>query len=509
MRKAVYIFIAILGIASACTHQSKPTLRSLLQEVEDVVHTAPDSAYYLLQNVLAGQMLTEEDSTYFQLLMAEAQLHNQLKIEDTAAMHSLTLYYKEKQDTLMQARAQRLYAVAHRDLGFYDATVQHYNTAIALAKEIGYKRLLADAYFELANIYYFEGLRLLAEPPRILADSLFYLTEQTAEALKDTALWINSLLSHSVIPDGRKHYDELESQLLLALHLSEETKDQGHEAAASMRLSIMYAELGKKELSFSYAQRNLALRKELIPAYLYYLTLGNAYQRIGEKDSANHYIERSKALKERGERAKYSTPSPYLTEEFKKDISLNDWLERMKMNDEHHQQSARKRTIYMVSILILALVSITVVVYLRKHHLHREARQKEKLSFIQQEIEALSSDAHTVFDKINRIIEDYLYKDRSDIQLEEADWKLLQIHIDKQWNHAVSHIQKEFRLTPSETRLLCLNLTDLPTAHMPFLFNRAINTIYVKNRNLCRKLGINRSDKTFKEDFKNFIDSRG
>ena len=66
----------------------------------------------------------------------------------------------------------------------------------------------------------------------------------------------------------------------------------------------------------------------------------------------------------------------------------------------------------------------------------------------------------------------------------------------------------DFRLTPSETRLLCLNLTDLPTAHMPFLLNRAINTIYVKNRNLCRKLGINRSDKTFKENFKNFIDSR-
>lgn len=509
MRKALYILLSLLLAASACTHRPEPTLRSLLQEVEGMVHTAPDTAYYLLQNALAGQTLTEEDSTYHQLLMAEVQLHNQLRIEDTAAIHSLTLYYKEKQDTLMQARAQRLYAVAHRDLGFYDATVQHYNTAIALARAIGYKRLLADAYFELANIYYFEGLRLLTEPPRVLADSMFYLTEQTAEALKDTALWINSLLTHWVIPAGREQYAEWERQLLLALRLSEETKNKGHEAVASIHLSNVYTKLGKKEQSFSYVQRNLALRKGLISDRIYYSTLGKAYQRIGEKDSAHYYIDKSKELKERETRSKFSTPSSPLTEEFKEDISLSDRLERMKMNDEHHQQSTRKRTIYMVSIFILVFVSIAIVVYLRRYHLRKEAHQKKELSFMQQEIEALSSDAHIVLDKINRIIEDCLYKDRSDIQLVEADWKQLQIHIDKQWSHAVSCIQKEFRLTPFETRLLCLNLTDLPTSHMPFLLNRSINTIYVKNRNLCSKLGINRSDKTFKEDFKNFINNRG
>ena len=547
MRKAVFIFIAILGIASACTHRPKPTLRSLLQEVEGMMRTAPDTVHYLLQNVLTGQTLTKEDSIYYQLLTAEVQLHNQLKIEDTAAMHNLTFYYKEKQDTLMQARAQRLYAAAHRDLGFYDATVQHYNTAIAFAREIGYKRLLADAYFELANIYYFEGLRLLAEPPRILADSLFYLTEQTAEAMKDTALWINSLLSHSLIPSGRKQYAEWERLLLSALRLSEEAGDKGHEAIASMDLSVMYGELGKKEKSFSYAQRNLTLRKGLISEYLYYLILGNAYQRIGEKDSADYYLNKGKELKEREERAKFSTPSPNLSSEFKNTPSIEQRLNQIHVGYHFNQQITKQQSKYIVLTLILLLICILIIFFIKKHHTLKEKVQQEKseaekerisrayertknvlqqteeqlqqekerlqskeeqLTALQQELEVLSSDTLHVFDKINLIVKDYLYKDRSELRMEETDWRQLQIEIDKQWDHAATQLEKEFRLKASEVRLLCLNLTNLPTSHIPFLFDRGRNTIYVKTRKLCKKLGVTRQSDTFKEDFKKFIESR-
>ena len=128
---------------------------------------------------------------------------------------------------------------------------------------------------------------------------------------------------------------------------------------------------------------------------------------------------------------------------------------------------------------------------------------------MQQEIDALASDTSAVFDKINRIVADYLNQESSPVKLDEADWLLLQVHIDKQWNHAVSRLQKEFRLTADETHLLCLYLADLPTAHIPFFFNRTVNTIYNRNRNLCSKLGIARTSAPFKEDFKNFIHSRG
>ena len=542
MKRTLHILLILLLAVSACTFRQGTTVRSLLQEVEGMLRTAPDTAYYLLQTVFQNETLTEEDSAYHRLLMAEAQLHNKIKLEDTTSLHHLVLYYKHRQDTLMQARALRLYAAAHRDLGYYDETVRHYNTAIALARGMDYTRLLADAYHELANVYYFEGLRLRTEPPRILADSLFYLAERTAEELKDTTLWITSLFSHSVIPIGRKQYAEWERQLLLALRLSEGVKDKGHEAVAAINLSMMYGELGEKEKSFAYAMRNLALRKGLISEDTYCFTLGNAYRRIGQQDSADYYIKKGKELKEREDRSQYSAPSKHLAEEFKgEEVSLQEWLGRMEMMDEYRQQTSHKRMVYVVSLCIVVVVGGVAFFYLRNRHLQKEAKQretaeaekrelqnahqqtreqllqkqeelqrkKEEISAMQQEIDALASDTSAVFDKINRIVADYLNQESSPVKLDEADWLLLQVHIDKQWNHAVSRLQKEFRLTADETHLLCLNLADLPTAHIPFFFNRTVNTIYNRNRNLCSKLGIARTSAPFKEDFKNFIHSRG
>jgi hypothetical protein len=368
------------------------------------------------------------------------------------------------------------------------------------------------------------------------------LTERAAEELKDTTLWITSLFSHSVIPIGRKQYAEWERQLLLALRLSEGVKDKGHEAVAAINLSILYGELGEKEKSFAYAMRNLALRKGMISEDTYCFTLGNAYRRIGQQDSADYYIKKGKELKEREERSQYSTPSKHLTEEFKgEEVSLQEWLGRMEMTDEYRQQTSHKRMVYVVSLCIVVVVGVLAFFYLRNRHLQKEAKQreaaeaekrelqdahqqtreqllqkqeelqqkKEEISAMQQEIDALSSDAPAVFDKINRIVADYSYQDSSSVKLDEADWQLLQVHIDKQWNHAVSRLQKEFRLTADETRLLCLYLAGLPTAHIPFFFNRTINTIYNRNRSLCSKLGIVRTSAPFKEDFKNFIHSRG
>ena len=88
----------------------------------------------------------------------------------------------------MLARTCRLSALAYRNLGDYEGTVARYNAAIALARPVEAKHVLGDAYYELANVYYSEGLRTRTEPPRILADSLFYLTEQTAEELQDLPL---------------------------------------------------------------------------------------------------------------------------------------------------------------------------------------------------------------------------------------------------------------------------------------------------------------------------------
>ena len=550
MRKILFTFIALLMEVTSCMERPEATVRHLLRQAEGMMHTAPDTALYFLQSLKEISVATDADSMYLELLLGEAAAKNDIKLQDTLAIRSLVSYYTTQADTVMLARTGRLLALAYRDLGYYEETVERYNTAIVLAKAIDNKQLLGDAYYELANVYYSEGLRTRTEPPRILADSLFYLTEQTAEELQDTVLWINSLLSHSLIPDGRKQYPELERQLLLALRLSESVHDTGHEAVAAIRLSIMYGELGEKEKAILYVRRNLDLRKGLIPDYMHYLVWGNAYQQIGEKDSAAYYLAKGKELKEKEKWTNFSVPSNHLTEEFEKGSqSLEERLDQMRMNDEYNAQINRKQMALVISVSVLVVLGIVVVLYLRKRYLRKETllrkesaaekqqlaqaheqtkgllqqteeqllkereelqQKKDQLLLMQREIEALSADAGSVFDKIKHIVEDHHYKAASEFCLEEADWQLLQLEMDKRWNHAVSRVQKEYRLTSNETHLLCLYLLEVPTSHIPYFFQRTVNTIYTWNRLLCAKLGISRSDNSiFKNEFKKFIENRG
>lgn len=526
MKRAVYILISLLLATSACTFKPDAAAHFSLQEVEGMIHTAPDKAYYLLQNVLAGSLKTEADSAYYELLLAEAQLGNSVKLEDSLSIRHLADYYKAGQDTLKQARALRLYAATCRDLGCNDEVVQHYNAAIALAKEINNLRLQADAYYELGHVYYGRWMMNPQDSTAFLVDSLFYLTDRMAEALKDTALWIRSLKSHRFIFNGNRERAESERVLLSALHLSEKVGDKKQEAGAALSLSILYAKEGEKEKSFAYTQRNLSLRKGAISEAVYCFTLGAGYERIGEKDSADYYMKKGHELKRKEREVSFSTPSSASGQAA---ISNEQFAEQLKQAEDFERRDARKRNIYIGLTFLLIALAVFSFIYWRKRYLRVHAhtrmllqqteeqlqQEKEKLqhqekqmNLMKRELEVLSSDTLSVYDKINRIVEDCLYKDRSELRMEEADWRQLQVEIDKQWNYAATQLEKEFRLTASEVHLLCLNLTDLPTAHIPLLFDRGRNTIYVKTRKLCEKLGVVRQSDTFKEDFKKFVENR-
>ena len=261
-------------------------------------------------------------------------------------------------------------------------------------------------------------------------------------------------------------------------------------------------------------------------------------------------MAKGKELKEREKWVHFSTPSNHLTEEFELgNQSLEDRLNQMRMNDEYNAQINRKQMALVISVSVLVVLGTVIILYLRKRHLRKEThlrkesaaekqqltqaheqtkgllqqteeqllkereelqQKKEQLLLMQREIEALSADAGSVFDKIKHIVEDHHYKAASEFCLEEADWQLLQLEMDKRWNHAVSRVQKEYRLTSNETHLLCLYLLEVPTSHIPYFFQRTVNTIYTWNRLLCAKLGISRSDNSiFKNEFKKFIENRG
>ena len=297
MRKLLYILIAVL-LMPACVHQSKNGVRSLLKEAEGMIRTSPDTAYFLLREMGATMDLeTEADSAYHGLLLLEAQTKNGVKLTDTTRLQSLTHYYQEQQDSLMQVRLLRLRGLVHRDGGRYNEAVQCYDAAIGEAKRMGEKRWLADMYQELAHLHYSGFLILGADSCKQLSDSLFGMTAQLAKELGDSVLWMKSLITPLTVLKHREEVVNYEHRLLQALDLAVALKERSTEAVVSMYLSMVYSEKGKSDESLLYAKRNLSLRKGAIPEYLYCLTLGNAFQRIGHSDSASYYLNKGDELK--------------------------------------------------------------------------------------------------------------------------------------------------------------------------------------------------------------------
>ena len=244
MRKLLPFLFCLL-LMTACVHQSKNGVRSLLKEAEGMIRTSPDTAYFLLREMGATMDLgTKADSAYHGLLLMEAQTKNGVKLTDTTRLQSLTHYYQEQKDSLMQVRLLRLHGLVHRDGGRYEEAVKCYNAAIGDAKRMAEKRLLADMYQELAHLHYSGFLILGTDSCKLLSDSLFTLTIQTAKELGDSVLWMKSLIAPTTVAKPQEQPVEDERRLLQALDLAVALKDSATEADVSMLLSIVYGEKG-------------------------------------------------------------------------------------------------------------------------------------------------------------------------------------------------------------------------------------------------------------------------
>ena len=308
MRKELLIFIIGLMAITACTKRPETAMHRQLRQVEGMIRTLPDTALYLLTNLKSSPIPIETDSMYLELLIEEALMGNKKKLQDTTALRSLTAYYTAQADTPMMARAYRLSAVAYRDLKYYSEAVSHYNTATALAKAANNTRLLADIYHELAHVHYAQRQLTTSPYPRILADSVFRLAESSAIELKDTSLWISSLVSRSLIARFYNKPIEERDLLLSAWDLVTRCKDKSSAPIISMFLSVTYAQLGEKENSFAFLRQNLELRKGDISDHVYYFAIGHAYLNNGMKDSAAYYVNKAREI-QRKPQTTYLSPS--------------------------------------------------------------------------------------------------------------------------------------------------------------------------------------------------------
>lgn len=555
---------------SACVHRPTSEVRSLMEEAEGMMRTCPDTAYFLLREIGASMDLgSDADKAYHGLLLMEAQVKNRMKLTDTAALQELADYYKMRPDSLVQARLLRIRAVVHRDDGRYEESIRSYDAATKEARQIGDRLLLVDIYQELAHLHYFQGLRLCNASFYTLSDSLYNLTEKEAKELQDTVLWINALIGHARTSQTQKDLVNAEQRLLYALDLAIALGDKRFEANVSMHLSLLYAEMKKKKESLFYIKQNLALRKNVISDFLYYSVLANAYRRVGEKDSADFYLRKRSdfnaeefSIEKAASFEKVSLVDLIKRKkEFGQDYirknSFYKWLifillivtmlvagvfkvlKKWKFEERNLRKSAEELCVVLdeeKKCLVEKLLDVRTQLKQKekdlqlqqeeskkqlfdKENLLKEvenALQKERdelrckeleIELLQQQLDKLSSDAVRIYDKIKQIIADFRYKDKSDLKMEETDWRQLQLAMDKKWNNAIVRMQDEYQLLDMDVRLLCLKLMDIPKVHMLYLLGFSRNTLYTKEKELLEKMCFVCTSKNFKNDFRKLVEN--
>ena len=530
MRKLLPFLFCLL-LMPACVHRPTVDVRSLLEEAEGMIRTSPDTAYFLLREMGATMDLeTEEDSAYHGLLLMEAQVKNGVKLTDTTLLQGLTDYYRTQPDSLMQIRLLRLRGLVHRDGGRYNEAVQCYDAAIGEAKRMGEKRWLADMYQELAHLHYSGFLILGTDSCKLLSDSLFTLTIQTAKESGDSVLWMKALIAPTTVAKPQEQPVEDERRLLQALDLAVSLKDKKTEAAVSMYLSIVYGDKGEHEKVLSYVKRSLSLREGSSAESVSYIALGNAYQRIGMQDSADYYFRQGKELQNKEMFAEASSIVQRQSEEtVKKQMSA--LAQRMQQHEELESQSRKKRMAYVgVGVLLVVLLGCGAF-YLKKSKHHEVTEQQRKnlvkekeelageyaqtqkqlaakqqeIQLLQQRLDSLSSDAVRVLDKAKQIISAKQHEIRTDLKMEDSDWLLLLQKTDNRLDGAMTRIQQEYLLSDKEVRLCCLILSGIPTSHLSYLFERSSSYPYRIIRPLFRKLGIECDSSTYKEALQFFI----
>lgn len=481
------IWIVIIGILmlSACSHRSDRMVRAYLQDVETLVTTSPDSAYRRLKLLTSADLSSYDDYCYYYLLCMEAKMNDRCRFADTSIMKRVAAHYREKGDSLMHLRATLALGFVNFHASDYFESMKQFNEAIHYAEQMGNKRLLALAYAKFAEACFFFGHlnddRLLQEGSELYPKAI-----RLAQEVKDTLLWTSLLWDGAHWNRYVKNAQQKEDMMLEAFRLAELSHNRWFQLNIAIELSYLYGvgELNIPDKSFHYSMHSLKVREGEVSERIYHLFMANAYDNIGQKDSADYHERIGKSL-------------PMEKTEYEE--TIHSFVPLPYLHGDERTIASPPLGYVLPGVLLLMLVAGLG---------YAGVRHFRKVTALRRELEMLSSQPSPVYDKIKRIIKDHLFKESSDLQMEEADWRMLQVETDKRWDGITQRLQKDYRLTDTEIRLFCLNLMGVPTSHMPYLFDRGRSTIYNKNRDLLAKLGIERTSATFKEDLKRFLEKR-
>lgn len=277
----------LIFVTFACQQKGSGDL--LLSTADSLISTRPDSALYLLENICLSEIKTPAQKAKYALLLTQAQDKNYITPTTDSLIRIATEYYDSiNKDIKMQAKAHYYLGRVYQELGNNPATIREFLKAMPLVKQSKDHKLLCMLYGNLGYVYFRQDLL-------DKADSLYVCEGELLKQEADSAHLATLLVQRAdiCIMKGEAFHDKAKELLNRALPIAEKLNNPHVEIEVLSSLRILYNEMGEPKKAISYIRRELMLQKDTAQLYSIYLSLGDAYYKSSQNDSAVYYAYKS------------------------------------------------------------------------------------------------------------------------------------------------------------------------------------------------------------------------
>ena len=423
MKRYIIILIVLLSLAS-CTKHSEHW--ETLTQVESYIEERPDSALVVLQGIDNEELANDEERAKHALLLSMAMDKNYIDRTDFEVLQPAIDYYENNGSATDKLRTRFYQGRIYQNAGNDDAALECFVKAISEGDDSDDILTKARIYFNRGSIYY-----------SLYEWNSFIETHKTAASYFKQAgrhhSYVNCLIH---IVNGYTLTNEYEN----ALPYIDECKQLREIMSFTLLLDFYSSYITYLEDCGTDAELKDAVDEYLntIPAEnIDWLSLANAYQKLGLYEEALQAIEQYKNSTKASEEIKYRALKSEIYENLGRyEESLRAYKEYMVVSDsttwaimqqdtkfveERHNlemakaketEAKNKRTIAIMACVIALIGSLLVIMIIRRRLQITRAKNRE-LEVEKQRYEQLYADAVAERDALTKMVEDSNVRDEA------------------------------------------------------------------------------------------------
>ncbi len=423
MKRLITILLLTLSL-TACNRHSEHW--ETLTSMETIIEERPDSVLNVLQAIDTDELIGDEERAKHALLLSMAMDKNYIDRTDFEVLQPAIDYYEDNGSATDKLRTRFYQGRIYQNAGNDAAALEFFVKAISEGSESDDILTKARIYFNRGSIYY-----------SLYEWDSFIETHKTAASYFKQAgrhhSYVNCLI---LIVNGYTLTNEYEN----ALPYIDECKQLREIMSFPLLLGFYSSYITYLEDCGTDAELKDAVDEYLntIPAEsVDWLTLANAYIRLGQYEEALQAIERYKYSANTSEEKKYKALKSEIYERLGRyEESLRAYNEYMIVSDsttwaimqqdtkfveERHNlemakaketEAKNKRTIAIMACVIALIGSLLVIMIIRRRLQITRAKNRE-LEVEKQRYEQLYADAIAERDALTKMVEDSNVRDEA------------------------------------------------------------------------------------------------